>query len=141
MRTNKQILEELSKKEHHIGKGFISDGIIDESRWNNSKIKIMFLLKEAYGDQKEDWDITKLIRDEWKGPKHKIWWTASYWLYAIHKTSSEMIQDLPSSVPDFDLCKEYLLSTSIVNIKKSFGTSSSNDEDLWRYVEWDKELL
>src|SRR2546425_11409725 len=79
-----ELLSSWSVREHHRGKGFISDGIIDPTRWAGARRKVLLLLKEAYGEPEsaDDWDLRDVIREEWQGPKYKIWWTAASWCYA-----------------------------------------------------------
>lgn len=43
-----ELFDEWKKSEQHVGKRFIEDGIIDDDKRNKSKLKVMFLLKEAY---------------------------------------------------------------------------------------------
>jgi hypothetical protein len=138
--TNKHndLMERWMTKIFHQDKKFIKDGIIDILRWQDADRKIMLLLKEAYGDYG---DLCSLIKDEWKGPKYKMWWTASYWLYALTKSSKNYIPPFPREQKQFEECIKYLLSSAVVNIKKSGGETSSNHEDLLKYVREDGNLL
>jgi len=135
---HQELMNRWKAKDFHKGKKFIEDGIIDLSRWEATDRKILFLLKEAYGDYG---DLCSLIRDEWKGPKYKVWWTASYWLYALRKLSGKTIPPFPKEKGQFDECIEYLLSSAVVNIKKSNGKTASSVEDLEKYVKEDRDLL
>jgi len=84
-------LKQWENQPRHANCAFIADGIIDESRWSTSKRKTMLLLKEAYTfddeSHKNGFDLRVLIRDVWKGPKYKMWWTAAYWCYAVHNAT------------------------------------------------------
>lgn len=132
------LMKQWSEKDLHKGRSFIADGIIDYSRWEKSDRKILLLFKEAYGDYD---DLCRLIRDEWKGPKYKLWWTVSYWLYAIQKITKNSCPIFPNDESEFDECIEYLLSSAIVNIKKSSGKSSSEYDDIITYAKEDSSLL
>ena len=121
-------------------KDFIADGIIDEVSWGQSKIKVAFLLKEAYGTFGSLTDHFK----EWGEVKYQLWHNVSYWLYGMHHVWNEKV------VPDFTVCKseetskeryQYFLSTAIINIKKSNGTSSTEKEDLMKYLKEDADLI
>lgn len=138
---NKEILDKIRMKEIHKDNGFIYDGIIDYNYWNDSKSKVMFFLKEAYYDKYTDWSLTNEISQVWKGPKYKMWWTISYWLYAIQETNEDSIPHFPESDEELELCRKYLLGSSIVNIKKSNGNSSSSYDDLKIYLEKDSSEL
>jgi hypothetical protein len=132
------LMKRWQKKAFHKNKEFIGDGIIDIQRWEKADRKIMFLLKEAYGGYG---DLCSLIREEWKGPKYKIWWTTSYWLYALRKASAKFIAPFPKEQKQFEECVEYLLSSAVVNIKKSDGKTSSTKDDLDKYVREDVDML
>lgn len=127
-----------SEKVIHKEKGFIEDGIIDTTRWQKANRKVILLLKEAYDGYG---NLCQLIRDEWKGPKYKIWWTASYWLYALQKITANYIPPFPKEQKEFDECREYLLSSAIINIKKSGGKAPSEYEDILKYAIEDSKLL
>jgi hypothetical protein len=131
-------MKRWSEKPLHKDSDFIEDGIIDLSHWQKADRKILLLLKEAYGDYG---DLCWLIRDEWKGPKYKVWWTASYWLYGLRKMGGGYIPAFPKEQEEFDECKEFLLSAAVVNIKKSRGKSSSDYDDVMKYAREDAELL
>jgi len=138
LEKHNKLMKRWSKRYLHKNNIFIQDGIIDISRWQKSKRKILILLKEAYGDIG---DLCSLIRDEWEGPKYKLWWSTSYWLYALQKISANSTPPFPTKQEQFDECSEFLLSASVVNIKKSDGKSSSDTEDILEYAKKDKKLL
>lgn len=135
------LLKKWKRQEHHKNELFIYDGIIDTQRWSKSQPKILFILKEAWEEQykKEDWDLCKIIRTVWKGPKYKIWRTLAYWAYAIQYSGNRLTPPLPDQ--DDKKYIESFLSCAIINIKKSGGKSSSDFNDLASYVQKDKKLL
>ena len=129
---HERLLAEWQERPHHKDEVFISDGMIDPERWEeSSKRRILFLLKEAYDepDSSESWDLCSLIRDVWKGPKYKLWLTAAYWAYALQQYDCSRIPSFPTydSVwgDSGEKPREALLCSSVVNIKKSRGRSSS----------------
>jgi len=148
-KQHNKLMQNWKKRDLHSGKSFgkkpvfIEDGIIDFDRWSKVKRKVLFLLKEAYQKEQgdEDWSLTELIRNNWQGPKHKVWWTVSYWLYVLQKSDKNHVPNLPRNETEFAECKEYLLSSAVVNIKKSSGRSRSVEEDLSQYLNEDKDLL
>jgi hypothetical protein len=137
--SHEALLDEWAKRDHHVGKGFIRDGIIDPARWPNANLKILLLLKEAYGEG-VDWDLREAIREEWQGPKYNIWWNAAYWCYAA-QNAVPSIPAFPSQDDARAASVEALLSSSAINIKKSSGVSSSDDDDIQMYIENDGDLL
>jgi len=50
MQELENLLDVWAARKHHLGKGFIRDGIIDLNRWGNASRKVLLLLKEAYGE-------------------------------------------------------------------------------------------
>ncbi|MDF3821249.1 hypothetical protein P3G55_15185 [Leptospira sp. 96542] len=130
-------------KEIHKDQVFIEDGILDPNLWfdaNNKNLKILLVLKEAYGGN-ESWDLKELIRNDWRGPKYKIWWTVSYWLYGIQNGLKGINAKLPDEQELYKECANYLLSAAVANIKKSSGKSYSESEDLKNYAQADKDEL
>lgn len=68
---------------------FISDGVVNEITWNNQDgKKILYVLKEAYGES-EDWNLTEwLLREK---PSSSIWKRVIEWTYGIQNTTAERI--------------------------------------------------
>ena len=139
----KALFQEWSEREHHQSreriKGFIADGPIDYKLWESSDYKVLFLLKEAYASDKwaQPLDLCQHIRD-WGGPKYKIWHTVAAWAFGLQqmRKNGGEIHRYPRS-EDKSECRNALFSASIVNIKKSGGESTSNDENLYEYIEKD----
>ncbi|MGA2226091.1 MAG: hypothetical protein ABSH41_16770 [Syntrophobacteraceae bacterium] len=141
--SHELLLDTWANMPRHIGKCFIRDGIIDPSRWFRAPRKILFILREAYGepDDTEGWDLREVIREEWQGPKGKVWWTVSYWAYGILTATPHQLPPFPSDDVAYNAAKEALLSTAAINIKKSGGKSSSDWDDLVSYVNEDGEFI
>ena len=59
----------------------------------------------------------------------------------LRKTSAKFIAPFPKEQKQFDECVEYLLSSAVVNIKKSDGKTSSSHDDLDKYVREDGDML
>lgn len=134
-------MSEWKQRPLHKDAVFIKDGIINIDKWlAPGNKKILLFLKEAYGEN-NDWDLCDLICNKWKGPKFKIWWTVSYWLYALQKTTKDFIPLMPSNKDEYGQCKELLFSSAVVNIKKSSGKSASDVDDLKNYWDSDKDLV
>ncbi len=138
IKESEQLLKKWKETPSHKKNVFISDGIIDLEKWGSHK-KILLILKEAYGSD-EDWSLTETIKNEWKGPKYKVWWTVSYWLYLLNKTTKDFVPLFPKD-NEIKECVEFLLSSAILNIKKSNGKSSSENDDLKKYVTSDKDFI
>ncbi len=87
----------------------------------------------------QGWDLCGKIRDEWQGPKYKVWWTASYWAYVAHRLACGEAAPFPDK--EEDRCREALLGSATINIKKSMGRSASDLGELEDYAARDKDLL
>ena len=137
------LLKKWRARPRHATETFISDGPIDPNRWKKVDRRVLFLAKEAYGERGpgETWDLPELIREEWKGPKHKLWWTMGYWAYGIQRLTDGPIPSSPMDGECWEEVTEALLASAVVNVKKSSGRSSSDDDDLRKYVVEDGDLL
>lgn len=133
------IFQEWKLKPLHKDKLFITDGVIDESLWNSSENKIMFLLKEAYDSKRSEgsWDLPKLIKR--KGASGRTFKPMAQWAYGV----SEVMQsgDIASYKQSGEKIKDALFSSAVVNLKKSQGKSKSRKSDLEKYVNEDWKLI
>lgn len=135
---------EWKQREHH-GNMFIPDGIINDEYWNKSKVKILFLLKEAYTKKTKTnqtaWDLRTHINKKINQKKvsDRTFKPIAQWAYGIEKVYFDN-----EVAPYKESCEEMydaLSSSAIVNLKKSNGIKSSNKRDLEGYVEKDWDLL
>ena len=122
-----------SKKEY-IG-NFSEDGIIDEKQWNNSSKKVLVVLKET-NDYSND--LRALIRDHWKGTKNYLWQNVGRWAYGIQKTTKTFIPGRS----DADAHRnEALLSSAVINLKKTKGGSNSDMNEVRKYAIEDANFI
>lgn len=120
----------------HKNNAFVSDGIIDPDVWFelDSGKKIMFLLKEAYGED-DDWSLVDWLNKEI--PVHSIWKRVVEWTYAIHNTTSASVCRFdPEEIKKH--YNEYLRSIAVVNLRKSSGKSTSDMDVIMEYTINDK---
>ena len=143
LKTHQALLNKWQGREPHTTATFISDGPIDPNRWSRAERRVLFLAKEAYGEMGpgKTWDLPELVREEWKGPKYKFWWTLGYWAYGIQRLTNGAIPSSPMDSERWEEVTEAVLASAVVNIKKSGGKSSSSDDDLRKYVVEDRDLL
>ncbi|WP_201571024.1 hypothetical protein [Psychrobacter nivimaris] len=126
-------------RESHRGKLFITDGVIDKELWDNSQNRVLFLLKEAYDSKRVEgsWDLPALIRRE--KVSGRTFKPMAQWAYGIHGLmDNKGIIPFQEDGPDVKLA---LLSSSIINLKKSSGAKKSSSKNLARYVEEDWDLI
>jgi len=136
-----RLMAEWEQQPHHRGNAFIRDGIIDSERWIAAKRKVLFVLREAYDkkNRPEGFDLCGKIRDQWKGPRKKIWWTVAAWAYAAHQGSAQRIPLLSrKSEPDQ---ASALLASAVANVKKSGGKSTSDPVEIGQCAKTDGQFL
>jgi hypothetical protein len=140
---HEDLLGRWSREQHHQGRCFIKDGIIDSDRWRSADIKILFLLKEAYHDGGSTWDLRKHVRENDLRGKPALR-NLVCWSYAIHNIKRGHLPGLPSlpqRKSEYHAGLEALRSSAIVNIKKSGGQSSSSAGDIQLYARLDKRCI
>lgn len=134
-----KLFSEWKNRESHKGKLFITDGIIDDNNWANSETKVLFLLKEAYDSKRVEgsWDLTALIRR--KKVSGRTFKPMAQWAYGVQCVlKKHEISPFKEEGDDITLA---LLSSAVVNLKKSSGKNKSNSENLSIYVDEDWDLI
>lgn len=143
----KEPFEGLDCKIDHGNNVFVRDGIVDPEQWFSQDVRPLFLLKEAYNGD-EDWDLREhIMRDEpMKG--HTAWRKITQWAYGIMGTSvdhipffDDMIEATVSDKGKLSFGNDHLKKIAVVNIKKSNGQPTSNNEEVGIYAWRDKEEL
>ena len=143
-------------------KSFAMDGIISPEKWfsmSPEKERILFILKEAYDDVNHRiWDEAKWIAHEpcmenCESADCQNCRASGYtfnpvaeWIYGIYNAGSENYDNwlgvTSKNMDEYYTVRDELLSrVALINIKKSDGTRTSSDEDLFYYTVLDKELL
>lgn len=139
-----ELIYEWQNREHHSGESFVIDGIIDEQAWKLSPRRVLFLLKEAYDTNPEStgFDLRTTVREVWGGPPRRgrgtTWWKMGYWAYLLHNIDVDYTPSFPINREDV---VNPLLSSAVVNIRKSGGQTSSDLETINSYAELDSDLL
>lgn len=120
------------------GARFVRDGAVNWDEWISQKTpKVLFLLKEAYTDEPDGFDLREYVRlwRKWKG----TWQGVAIITKAIHDAAKGDI------LFDKRFLEEergkILQSISIVNIKKVYGESKSCNDDLLCYARHDAEFI
>lgn len=129
---------EWRMRENHQEKQFIEDGIVNPEVWFSSlsqgQPKILFVLKEAYG---EAYSLSDALRKD--GPWGSIWKRVAEWTYGILHTTDQRIARYKKL--DWAAANELLSYIAVINLKKSNGTSHSVDDNLKLYAEKDACML
>jgi len=133
------MFEEWKSKELHQNTVFISDGIIDKSCWDESQYKILFLLKEAYSSDptERSWDLRNFIKE--RGVFGRTFKPMAQWAYGIEKILQN--REISPYVSNSKEVRNALLSSAVVNLKKSGGKNKSGYKNLQKYVAEDWGLI
>ena len=133
MRQNKtKLLNELfieweRHSESEYKGRFIKDGIIDETLFNQAKLKILFITKEANDPKQTSWDF----REWWK---KNIDYAFSY---RLAEWSFGLLNDFPYYDKVWEkkgAAHEALKKVAFMNVKKSGGSGKSNFKTILNHI-------
>ncbi len=133
------------KRELHKDAFFIADGIINKELWDKAPVKVLFIMKEAYESSPDDcqeWALNEYLNNDLNTIGKPMWWSLAQWLDGINKLCDS--NDVATFDEEFKADSGLNLafhSCAVINLKKSSGKSSSDVDDLAKYVEGDWELL
>jgi hypothetical protein bfra3_18342 len=109
----------------------------EEELWNESKRKIVFLMKDSNGNPGEDYRMWP-----WRAVTAKFFKVILYWLQGLSEITSKhtpLLGDNSYLDPVNQVILKYPLA--IVNIKKISGSSSVHNDVLYNYAERDAFFL
>lgn len=140
----KKFDEQTAEIARFYDKSPIFDGIIDENEYSKSKIKILWILKEANSTGEDDvWDLREAIgnlktefgiKKGWEKTFRKI-------IYVVNGISKGLEWDnIPYASDEPDIIDE-LKKIAFINIKKVGGVSVANDNEIQEFYDKSKELL
>ena len=121
---------------NHRDNTFIADGIVNIDEWNKADKKILYVLKEAYGDGWDNSTLASWINDG-GCLEHKIWRRLARWTYGIYNTDINSQAKFKKDI-SYDEAMTYLKRIAVLNIKKSKGKSYSKYEEINTYGKFDK---
>ena len=122
-----------SKEEY--SSNFSEDGIIDEKKWNIASKKVLVILKETNNYAK---DLRALIRDDWQKAKNYLWQNVGRWVYGIQNTTKTFI---PGRSEADAHRNEALLSSAVINLKKTKGRSNADMNEIRKYALEDADFI
>lgn len=128
---NSECIFENDKKEI-VGNIFVEDGIVDYIEYNNQKLKILFVLKEAYTSSKEKENRkSSLIVDIKNGIERNFWNRLSEWAVGLLNEDEKNITNFDSITKEQ---KEIAIrKIAIINLKKSDGDTKT---DMGKYEKY-----
>lgn len=125
------------------GTPFISDGVMNPEKWFAQADRPLFLLKEAYGGER-DWDLARdhIMRDSQDGKLPKIWQRISLWAYGVLTGKYRLPGTyLPGDQEFQRFGNRFLQGIAAVNLKKYCGQKTSDKDEIMRYAVKDREFL
>lgn len=126
---------------NHNDNVFIRDGVVCPSIWFSSKIRPLFLLKEAYGGV-NDWDLVEQQLRIGENMSSKMWKRVAHWTHGLFTATATEFEPYSKYKGTTYKDNEDLKKIAVINIKKSNGKKSSNRDILKEYAEYDRiELL
>lgn len=121
----------------------IQDGVINLDKYFNSKIRIMWVMKDANSSDDSDWDQRHAISDLKEDYGIKKDWEKTF-QHIVYTTfgilNNKRWDEIPFIKDNVDIV-EILKSIAYINIKKIPGGSTVTDSTLQMYYNKDKEIL
>lgn len=126
------LFDEWSKKREELS----SDGIIDEQSYLESKPKLLFLLKEV--NSNIGFDLKQFVKD---GGRPQTWDNIARWIYGIRSLDKEFEWKELENINTEEQRQELFKSICVMNLKKSPGGHTTDNNKLWEIASEDKEFL
>jgi hypothetical protein len=117
--------------------GFVRDGVVCESSYNQSSLKIAIILKEVNDLGGGGWDLRTFIAST---SRRQTWDNVARWVHGIRNLTSVPNWDFYSTIPK-DLRLEALKSICVMNLKKSPGTHTTDTSSLKEVASADREYI
>ena len=129
-----ELFEEWAKER----KDLVKDGIVDEKSYEDSDIKILFVMKEVNDPGGGKWDLREFIRN---GALRQTWDNITRWVRGIRDLDRDLDWEEELSTVTPEQRKEVLKSISVMNLKKSPGGHITDDHLLVEVATKDKAYL
>jgi len=117
--------------------GFVSDGLVSEYDYLNSKIKICIILKEVNDPNGGGWDLRKFLAD---GTRAQTWNNVVRWIFSIRNIEHSITWEDMDGIDEQDRIIQ-LKSICAMNLKKSPGTHTTDSASLKFVANEDREFI
>ena len=118
------------------------DGTLSQCDWDEATPKILFLLKECY--RSSEWFAIDGPIDIRGGKNKQFFPNIARWKYLVKNFYlKKSLPNFPEfeNIPEIEYGDGRLKDIAYVNVKKTLGTSSSNNSEIQRFALKDKDLL
>lgn len=136
-------LTEANKKS--FSGNIIYDGIVENSEYANSSLKILWILKEANSPDNFDWDmrdaLQNLKNESGKGLKYGWANTFTPIVYTTYGIFNDLIWENIESFNENQSIIDVLRKVAYINVKKIPGNSVSNWNEIKAYYDENKKAL
>lgn len=127
-------IEKLFKdwKTEHEFDIFCKDGIVDEKEFGKNLPEIVFLLKDANIEKKDESDVCKNLLDTANGKSNfgKMWKVLCMWAKITENPNTRFSDCCDDKFDIKDSLREYLKRFSVVNLSKEHGKGVNNQDEL-----------
>jgi hypothetical protein len=137
-KENELFAEWEAKYQDTYPEKFVRDGAIDGAAFCNSKLKIVFMLKEANEDNGTR-DLRTALPVETEG--YHTWGPIACWANAIRAIWSGEEPEYHDNGNDPEYRHKELKSVCVMNVKKVFGGAKAYDPEVKRFANEDKGLI
>ena len=124
-----------TEKEGWKRKKFIPDGIVDVQSYLDSKIKVLYILKETNGFI--EGGLAKYLKG---GGRASTWNNVTRWQYGITNIYKDIRWGEIETISN-ETRKSQLKNIAIMNLKKEPGEEKAVSKQIWNYALEDKDLL
>ncbi|MGS0724759.1 hypothetical protein ACVBKF_01125 [Shewanella sp. 0m-11] len=115
--------------------GFVADGLVSELDYLSSKIKICVVLKEVNDPKGGGWDLRRFLAE---GARPQTWDNIVRWVLGLNSIDIAW-SDVDSISQETRI--DTLKSISVINLKKSPGTHTTNNASLKLVAKEDSEYI
>ena len=129
-----------STEPHKTNGNFIDDGIIDQNWWNACQTKVLFILREAYDldPNSHGFNLCEYVQEH-KYPG-QTWTKLGHWAYLLQNLQNDKRKEFDNRL-HADLYREALLSSAVMNIKKSGGKKHTDMKEIIQLAQHDQVFL
>ncbi|NVK55305.1 MAG: hypothetical protein HWE26_06800 [Alteromonadaceae bacterium] len=117
--------------------GFVTDGVVSEQDYLNSKTKLCFVLKEVNDEHGGGWDLREFIRT---GSRSQTWNNVTRWVSGINNGNDDIPWANFESVSKKQRI-DTLRTICAINLKKSPGTHTTVRANFDAVVAEDKKFI
>ncbi|MBL1430613.1 MAG: hypothetical protein COA60_003710 [Robiginitomaculum sp.] len=131
--------EQLFEEWKGCREGFVSDGLVSESDYINSELKLCFVLKEVNDLGGGGWDLREYLKG---GARSQTWDNVSRWIYCIRNLKGKgFVKWAELDRIDNEFRTKHLRSICAMNLKKSPGGHTAEKIGFEKVILEDKDYI